>query len=69
MIHRLSVTDGDGHVDETIAPDLFIFAAEFPREPTRAGIAMFSPAFINQSEGEDMGFTIWPETSAQGCNA
>ena len=69
MKHLFSVTDGDGHMYETIAPDQFNFAAEFPREPTGAGSAVFSPAFIDKSEGEDMGFTIRPETSVQGCNA
>ena len=57
------------HMNETIAPDQFIVAAEFPREPTGDEITVFSPAFIDKPEGEDMGFTIRPETSARGCNA
>ena len=69
MLHRFAVTAGDGHMYETIAPDQFNFAAEFPREPTGDGIAVFSQAFIDKPEGEDMGFTIRPETSVQGCNA
>mgnify|MGYP000860375962 CR=1 FL=1 len=57
------------HMNETIAPDQFIFAADFPREPTGNGSVGFSPAFIDKPEGKDMGFTIRSETSAQGCNA
>ena len=69
MMHRFAVTDDDGHMYETIALDQFFFTAEFPREPTGAGFAAFSPEFIDKSEGKDMGSIIRPETSAQGCNA
>ena len=57
------------HMNKTTSPDQFIFAAEIPHEPTGGAIAMFSPAYIDEQEGKDKGFTIRSETWAQRCNA